>query len=91
MSKSEKSAEPKKVFIRTVTHYFLGELVNQTPSEMVLRNAAWIADTGRYAQFLSGESVNEVEPYPDGVEVHVNAGAIVDWIEWPHALLRLQK
>lgn len=91
MPKPKKAAEPKKVFIRTVTHYFLGELVKQTPTEMVLKNASWIADTGRYAQFLSGDSVNEVEPYPDACEVHVNVGAIIDWIEWPHSLLRLQK
>jgi hypothetical protein len=92
MAKSNKKTKKQDcVFIRTVTHYYTGELVRMDRQWMVLKQAAWIADTGRFAEFLSRGDASEVEPYPDNAEVHIGIGAVVDWIHWPHPLPRVQK
>lgn len=92
-SKSPTTAykEGEKYFIRTVTHYYTGRLVKVTDKELVLLDAAWIADTGRLAEFLSKGVANEVEPYPDGCEVKINRDSIIDGSDWPHALPRVVK
>ncbi len=78
-------------FIRTVTHIDIGTLVGAGDKELVLVNASWIADTGRYAQAISDGTLDEVEPYPDGLEVVIGRGAVIDACEWLHALPRKQK
>jgi hypothetical protein len=45
-----------------------------------LEDAAWIADTGRFADALKSGKFNEVEPFPDG-QVIVGRGAIIDAIQ----------
>lgn len=75
----------KSYFIRTVTHYFTGRLIWVGDKEIVLEDAAWIADTGRFHQFVAGTSVNEVEPFPKGSQVVVGRGSIVDMTE--HGIL----
>ena len=84
-------APKRNLFIFTVTNYYTGELVSMGAREIVLRNAAWIADTGRFAEFLKTGNADEVEPYPDGMKVHINAGGLIDYVDWPHALPRVQK
>jgi hypothetical protein len=79
------------VFIRAVTHYTTGKIVLLTRDEVVLDEAAWIADSGRWSTVLQTGSPNEVEPYPAGVLVTVGRGAIVDACDWRHALPRTQK
>ncbi len=81
----------KNYFIRTVTNYITGELIRVTPKELVLKNAAWIADSGRFMQFLKDGTPKEVEPFPDGEEVIVGRGAIIDAVTWRHELPRSQK
>jgi hypothetical protein len=55
----------KSYAIRTVTHYYTGRLSQITDTDIVLEDAAWIADTGRWAGFLvNPEFANEVEPFP---------------------------
>jgi len=78
-------------FIRTVTHYLTGMLVEVTDKEIVLKNAAWIADTGRYANAMSEGKFSEVEPYPDDQLVLVNRDSIIDATQWTHKLPREQK
>ena len=80
-----------KVFIRTVTLYFTGEVTQITDSEIELKDAAWIADTKRFADFLkNGVSQGcEVEPYPDGVIL--NRDVVIDMSRWPHELPRKQQ
>ena len=74
----------KAYFIRTVTFYFTGRLVRVTPMELVLEEAAWIADTGRFSDALKSGNFSEVEPYP-ARELIIGRGAIVDgWlVDWP--------
>jgi hypothetical protein len=50
-------------FIRCVTNYFVGELVDISDSEIILAKASWVADTGRFYDAMAKGSLNEVEPY----------------------------
>ena len=69
-------------FIRTVTMALHGRLVEVTPQELVLVNAAWIADTGRFSNFVKGEAQpNEVEPFPYDKAVIVGRSALIDAVQ----------
>ena len=70
----------KAYLIRTVTMIDTGVLVAVTDKELVLTDAAWIADTGRFADALKSCNFNEVEPFPNG-KVIINRGAIIDAIQ----------
>ena len=78
------------VFIRTVTHYYTGRLVRVTAGELVLEDAAWIADTGRFHAALASGNLDEVEPFPAG-PVIVPRGGVLDVSLWPHDLPREAK
>ena len=72
----------KNYLIRTVTMIDTGRLVAVTDHELVLEDAAWIADTGRYADAIAGKiEFLEVEPYPAGRRVIVGRGAVIDAVE----------
>jgi hypothetical protein len=66
--------------IRTVTMIDTGRLVEVTPTELVLEDAAWIADTGRFADAVRSCVFGEVEPFPAG-RVIVGRGALIDAVE----------
>lgn len=69
----------KPYFIRTVTMALHGTLVDVTAQELVLYNAAWIADTGRFSSFVNRKTEpGEVEPFPRGANVIVGRGALID-------------
>ena len=68
----------KNYFIRTVTHHYTGRLVEVFKNELVLENAAWIADDGRFQQALEKCEYNEVEMYPADQKVVIGRGAILD-------------
>jgi hypothetical protein len=78
----------KNVLVRTVTNYYTGRLT-ACESYLHLQEAAWIADTGRFADALKTGKLNEVEPYP--ADCWVSSGAVVDITEWGHDLPRTQK
>lgn len=82
-----------KYFVRSVTHYYTGLCKRVTDGELVLVQAAWIADTGRFHEFLKSGAgkANEIEPYPDECEVIVPRGGIIDASTWPHDLPRVAK
>ena len=65
-------------FIRTVTHYFTGRLIWVGDKELVLTEAAWIADTGRFSEFMAEKTANEVEPFPRDSQVIIGRSAIID-------------
>ena len=68
----------KNYLIRTITMTLTGRVVSVGPQEIVLTDAAWIADTGRYANAVASGDFSEVEPYPDGQEVVVGRAAVID-------------
>ena len=94
-SNGGKSEHPYKIgknyFIRTVTHHLTGKLTKVTAKEIVLEDAAWIADDGRFMNALKEGKLNEVEPFPSGEEVILGRGAIIDAVIWTHPLPREQK
>jgi hypothetical protein len=67
----------KNYLIRTVTMIDSGRLVAVTEHELVLEDAAWIADTGRFADAVSRAKFGEVEPFPDG-RVIIGRGSVID-------------
>jgi hypothetical protein len=77
------------VFIRTVTYHYTGRISAIYPGEIVLADAAWIADSGRFSVALVTGTLAEVEPYPAGVVI--SRGAIVDVSPWAHPLPRVVK
>lgn len=78
-------------FIRTVTHHLTGKLVKVTAKELVLEQAAWIADDGRFYDALNTGKLNEVEPFPSDVQVIVGRGSLIDACVWKHPLPSDQK
>ena len=74
----------KVYLVRTVTMIDTGRLVAVSDHEIVLDQAAWISDTGRFSQALTTAKFAEVEPFPDG-QVIVGRGAIIDAVQIPTA------
>lgn len=75
-------------FLRTVTHYFTGRLVWVGDKEIVLEDACWVADTGRFNEFMKDKNkANETEPFPEGSRVIVGRGSIIDMVEYKPSLI----
>jgi hypothetical protein len=79
----------QNVFVRSVTHYYTGRLVEVADGFARLEDAAWVADTGRFGAALRDGTLSEIEPYPG--ECLVSLGAIVDVSPWTHELPRKEK
>jgi hypothetical protein len=94
-NQSNEKPHPFKVgqayFIRTVTMIIVGKLEKVFDNELLLSDASWIADTGRFSDCLKkGESViNEIEPFHD--EVIIGRNSIIDATIWSHNLPKNQK
>lgn len=78
----------KNYLIRTVTMIQTGRLIKVTDKELVLEDAAWIANTGRFSDNLKSCEFNEVEPFFS--PVIVGRGAIIDAVQIK-TLPRVQK
>lgn len=79
----------KNYFIRTVTMHLTGKLVSITDKELLLENASWIADSGRFYDALKTGEFSEVEPFVNNVIV--NRNSVIDATIWSHPLPLLQK
>jgi len=69
--------------IRTVTHIVTGRVVSVGLKEIVLVDAAWVADTGRYMGAVATGEYAEVEPYPNGAHVIDGRAAVIDAVAIP--------
>jgi hypothetical protein len=78
-----------KYYIRTVTYHVTGEVKAIVGQFLVLKDAAWIADSGRFMEAIVKGILNEVEPVID--DVFVNQNSITDAYIWNHKLPREQK
>ena len=78
----------KKLFIRTVTYHLVGEVTARVGSLFQLKDASWVADSGRFMQAIKDGEIDEVEPVGDA---WVNTDAVVDIFPWRHALPTEQK
>ena len=70
----------KIYLIRTVTMIDTGKLVAVTEHELIIEDAAWIADTGRFMQAVEKAEFGEVEPFPSG-KVIIGRGSIIDAVQ----------
>lgn len=81
----------RNYYIRTVTHHYVGQLNSIYRGELVLSNASWISDSGRWKDALESGELDEIEPYPNDVNVIIGRGAICDCSDWNHELPKEQK
>jgi hypothetical protein len=90
---SSESELPFKVgqayFFRTVTHHHTGRVRSIHGKFLVLDDAAWIADDGRFSDALKTGTLNEVEPMPEGSGINVDS--LIDFAPWNHPLPKVQK
>lgn len=75
--------------IRTVTNYWTGRVERVVGDFLVLSDAAWIADTGRYSEATDEAHLKEIEPVNE--PVFVGLGSIIDARGWTAALPRKVK
>jgi len=79
----------EKYFIRTVTYHATGKVKKIVGNFLVLEDAAWVADSGRFRQAIMEGTLDEVEPVD--VEMYLNIESIIDAFEWKKDLPREQK
>jgi len=88
-----KPASPFRVgatyLIRTVTMTWYGTVKSADGKFIILKDASWIADTGRYSEALKdANNFDEVEPTQ--TDVFVATGAIVDATEMANTKLSIK-
>ena len=66
----------EKYFIRTVTHAHSGKVKYSSGQFLVLENAAWIADTGRFYDAIKNTEFDEIEPFTN--DLILNMESIID-------------
>lgn len=71
----------KSYFIRTVTYHVIGTVDRIKGAFLVLSDASWVADSGRFSKAISEGELNEVEYIG---EMIVNTLAIADATRWLH-------
>lgn len=78
----------EKIFIRTVTYFHVGEVVDQNDKFVALKNCSWVADTRRFSEFLEkGKTVGmEVEVFPPADIIRIAIAGIIDVSPWNHDL-----
>ena len=75
----------EKMFFRTVTYHALGEVKKIVGRFVYLKNASWVADTGRFSDFIGkGLQTNTEIEYIK--EMFLNLDTVVDIIRWTHKL-----
>lgn len=78
----------EKLFIRAVTYHYVGEVVNETPLFILLKDCSWVAESGRFGECLEKGTISESEPMIQDF-VRVAKAAIVDTARWKHSLPRV--
>ena len=77
----------KSLFFRTVTYHYTGKVSGVVGSFLSLTDAAWIADSGRFEDFIKTGIASEVEPIG---EMLLNINTIIDILPFNHQLPREQ-
>ena len=76
-------------FFRTVTYHIVGRVVRKLPgSYVVLEDASWVADSGRFMDAIKNGTLSEVEPVGQWC---VNLDTVTDFGPWRHPLPTAQK
>ncbi len=79
--KSYEDLVGSKFYFRTVTYHLVGEVKKIVGRFAFLKNASWVADSGRFMQAIKDGTLNEVEPVGDAF---VNLDSVTDFfpIKW---------
>ena len=81
--------------VRSVTMIYLGKLkeetqdaliLEETQDALILEDCAWIPETSRWSDFLTGTKPKEMEPYPDDVIIY--KGALLDVVKMKNKIKR---
>ena len=72
-----------KYFFRTVTYHLIGEVNKIVGRFASLKNASWIADSGRFNEAIKNGTLSEVEPVG---KAFINLDTVVDFFPWSHPL-----
>lgn len=75
-------------FIRTVTYHCVGRVERIIGKFLVLQDASYVADSGRFMNALKEGTLDEVEPTGEHI---VNVDSITDAFPWAHELPKEQK
>lgn len=80
----------KQYLLRTIGYHWLGRVKLIVGKFLILEEASWVADTGRYSEALSGKigelQSSELEPSPRPVIVNVDH--VTDAVEYPFQIPR---
>jgi hypothetical protein len=63
----------KNYYVRTFTYHSLGKLKAITGAFMVLEDGGWVADSGRFNEFLSGTPPKEFEKCDEDIIIPLNS------------------
>jgi hypothetical protein len=77
-----------KFLFRTVTYFSVGIVRSRFGKFLELREASWVADTGRFMQAIKNGTLSEVEPVG---RMWINLDTVVDFFPWLHELPGDQK
>ena len=75
----------RKYLFRTVTYHMVGEIAGREGDFLILKNASWVADSGRFGEAAAKGTLVEVE-HLGGLTVLINAQSLTDAVEWKHPL-----
>ena len=76
-------------FFRTVTYHLTGRVTKVIGDNLlVLEDAAWIANSGRFRTALKDGLLDEVEPVGEAI---INLSTVTDMFPWSHPLPTVQK
>ena len=78
----------KSYFIRTVTYHVVGIVEELKGQFLVLSEASWVADSGRFSKAIVEGELSEVEYVGDMI---VNTSSIADACVWRHKLPKVTK
>ena len=78
----------KSYLFRTVTYHLVGKVESIKGKFLVLKDASWVADSGRFMNAIKEGTLKEVEPVGTA---YLNTDTVVDAFPWNHALPKEQK
>ena len=73
----------KAYLIRTVTYHMLGRIDKVSGNFLILSDASWVADSGRFSVAITKGELSENEYVGDAI---VSLNAIVDAFPWGHKI-----
>ena len=78
----------KSFYFRTVTYHLVGNVKKVMGNFLELKEASWVADSGRFMNAIRDGELSEVEPVGTAF---VNLQSVTDFFNWKHPLPKDQK